>query len=83
MIRGWCCLAGLLLASRLPAQTLSPQDFAYGQLAVPTKDAAAYRLSLLRDVYQNTFHTDLADLRVFNAGASRCRIRSREPHHSR
>jgi hypothetical protein len=67
MIRGWCCLAGLVLASRLPAQTLSPQDFAYGQLAVPTKDAAAYRLSLPLEVYQNTFHTDLADLRVYNA----------------
>jgi hypothetical protein len=36
-------------------------------MAVPARDAAAYRFPLPLAVYQNTFREDLADLRVFNA----------------
>jgi Protein of unknown function (DUF3999) len=61
-------LLGLLTYSSLiQAQVVSPRDFAYGQLAIPARDAAAYRFSLPLAVYQNTFHEDLGDLRVFNA----------------
>jgi Protein of unknown function (DUF3999) len=61
-------LFGLLTYSSLiQAQVISPPDFAYGQLAIPARDAAAYRFSLPLAVYQNTFHEDLGDLRVFNA----------------
>jgi Protein of unknown function (DUF3999) len=67
MIRGWCFMVGLLLASQLQAQTLVPKDFAYGQVVIPTKQASAYRISLPLDVYQDAVETDLADLRVFNA----------------
>jgi hypothetical protein len=49
------------------AQDPSPKDFAYGQLAIPARDAAAYRLPLPLGVYQNTYRADLGDLRVFNA----------------
>jgi len=60
-------LFGLLTYSSLiQAQVVSPRDFAYGQLAMPARDAAAYRFSLPLAVYQNTFQ-DLSDLRVFNA----------------
>jgi hypothetical protein len=61
-------LLGLLTCSSLiQAHVVSPRDFAYGQLAIPARDAAAYRFSLPLAVYQNTFHEDLGDLRVFNA----------------
>jgi hypothetical protein len=61
------CLFGLLTCSSLTqAQVISPRDFAYAQLAIPARDAAAYRFSLPLAVYQNTFQ-DLRDLRVFNA----------------
>lgn len=49
------------------AQMISPKDFAYEQLTISTEAAPAYRFSLPLNVYQNTFHEDLADLRVFNA----------------
>ena len=49
------------------AQMISPKDFAYEQLAITAAAAPAYRFSLPLNVYQNTFHEDLADLRVFNA----------------
>jgi hypothetical protein len=59
---------GLLIYSNLlHAQVTSPRDFAYGQLAIPARDAAAYRFALPLTVYRNTFREDLGDLRVFNA----------------
>ena len=62
------CIFGLLVYSNLlHAQVTSPRDFAYGQLAIPARDAAAYRFALPLTVYQNTFREDLGDLRVFNA----------------
>jgi hypothetical protein len=62
------CIFGLLVYSNLlHAQVTSPRDFAYGQLAIPARDAAAYRFALPLTVYQNTFREDLRDLRVFNA----------------
>jgi Protein of unknown function (DUF3999) len=62
------CMFGLLVCSNLlHAQVTSPRDFAYGQLAIPARDAAAYRFALPLTVYQNTFREDLGDLRVFNA----------------
>ena len=62
------CLFGLLAYSSLiQAQAISPRDFAYGQLAIPARDAAAYRFALPLSVYQNTVREDLGDLRVFNA----------------
>jgi hypothetical protein len=62
------CFVGLLAySSLLQAQAISPRDFAYGQLAVPVRDAAAYRFALSPNVYQNTVREDLGDLRVFNA----------------
>jgi hypothetical protein len=61
-VLGLLCFSGAV-----QAQALLPHDFAYGQTAVPTRDAAAYRLSLPLAVYQNTVQEDLADLRVFNA----------------
>jgi len=61
-------IAGLLACVNLAqGQVISPKDFAYGQMAIPARDAAAYRFPLPLAVYQNTFREDLADLRVFNA----------------
>jgi len=57
----------LTFANLVQAQTISPRDFAYGQLAIPARDAAAYRFALPLTVYQDTFREDLGDLRVFNA----------------
>ena len=68
MSRVFVSLSGLLsLATLAQAQTISPRDFAYGQLATPARDAAAYRFALPLTVYQDTFREDLGDLRVFNA----------------
>ena len=68
MSRMTYCIFGLLVYSNLlHAQVTSPRDFAYGQLAIPARDAAAYRFALPLTVYQNTFREDLGDLRVFNA----------------
>lgn len=68
MSRVLVSLVGLLTYSTLvQAQTISPQDFAYGQLAIPARDAAAYRFDLPLTVYQDTIREDLGDLRVFNA----------------
>src|SRR6202020_3491926 len=39
-------LALLTYSSLIQAQALLPKDFAYGQLAIPDRDAAAYRFSL-------------------------------------
>jgi Protein of unknown function (DUF3999) len=60
-------LGFLIYTSVAQAQVLLPRDFAYGQMALPTRAAAAYRISLPLSVYQNTSYEDLADLRVFNA----------------
>jgi Protein of unknown function (DUF3999) len=57
----------LAYSSLVQAQAVLPKDFAYGQLAIPARDAAAYRFALPLTVYQNTFREDLGDLRVFNA----------------
>jgi Protein of unknown function (DUF3999) len=59
--------AVLAYSGLVHAQAMSPQDFAYGQVAIPAHDAAAYRFPLPLTVYQNTFREDLGDLRVFNA----------------
>jgi len=68
MSRVLVSLFGLLTYSTLvQAQTISPRDFAYGQSAIPARDAAAYRFALPLTVYQDTFREDLGDLRVFNA----------------
>ena len=68
MSRMTYCIFGLMVYSNLlHAQVTSPRDFAYGQLAIPARDAAAYRFALPLTVYQNTFREDLGDLRVFNA----------------
>jgi hypothetical protein len=61
-------IAGFLTCSNLAqGQVTSPKDFAYGQLVIPARDAAAYRFPIPLTVYQNTYREDLADLRVFNA----------------
>jgi hypothetical protein len=61
-------IVGLLACSNLAqGQVISPKDFAYGQLAIPARDAAAYRFPLPLSVYQNAYREDLGDLRVFNA----------------
>jgi hypothetical protein len=57
----------LTCSGLLQAQTLTPKDFAYGQLVIPAHDAPAYRFQLPFAVYQNTVRADLGDLRVFNA----------------
>src|SRR3984957_16212817 len=68
MSRVLVSLFGLLTYSTLvQAKTISPRDFAYGQSAIPARDAAAYRFALPLTVYQDTFREDLGDLRVFNA----------------
>jgi hypothetical protein len=68
MSRVFVSLFGLLsLATLAQAQTTLPRDFAYGQMAIPARDAAAYRFALPLTVYQDTFREDLGDLRVFNA----------------
>jgi hypothetical protein len=51
----------------IEAQGISPRDFAFGQVVLPARDAAAYRIALPLTVYQNTSHEDLSDLSVFNA----------------
>jgi hypothetical protein len=61
-------ILGLSIYSSLAhAQVLVLRDFAYGQVALPAQEGAAYRLSLPLAVYQNTVQEDLSDLRVFNA----------------
>ena len=60
-------VALLSYSTLIPAQGISPRDFAFGQVALPARDAAAYRISLPLAIYQNTFREDLSDLRVFNA----------------
>ena len=60
-------LALSLYSSLAQAQVMSPKEFAYGQFAIPSREAAAYRFALPPTVYQNTFRKELADLRVFNA----------------
>jgi Protein of unknown function (DUF3999) len=61
-------IVALLACSNLAqGQVISPKDFAYGQLAIPARGAAAYRFPLPLTVYQNTYREDLGDLRVFNA----------------
>jgi hypothetical protein len=57
----------MICTSPAQAQVLLPRDFAYGQMALPARDAAAYRISLPLTVYQYTAYETLADLRVFNA----------------
>jgi hypothetical protein len=59
-------LGALICSSLAQAQVLNLKDFAFGQTATPERVAAAYRISLPLNVYQYTFHEDLADLRVFN-----------------
>jgi hypothetical protein len=63
----YCFFGFLIYSSLLQGQVISPRDFAYGQSAIPARDAAAYRFALPPNVYQNTFREDLGDLRVFNA----------------
>jgi hypothetical protein len=63
---------GLLLGSTVveaqpQAQTLAPQDFAFGLAVTTTQAAAAYRFPLPLAVYQTSFRGDLGDLRMFNA----------------
>jgi hypothetical protein len=60
-------LALSVYSSLAQAQAISPKEFAYGQFAIPSREAAAYRFALPLAVYQNTFREELADLRVFNA----------------
>ncbi len=59
-------LLALLMYSSPQAQAVLPKDFAYGRTALPDRAAAAYRLVLPLEVYQNTARDDLSDLRVFN-----------------
>ena len=59
-------IVGLLSVAHLAHAEVSPQDFAYGQAAIPAENAAAARFSLPLSVYQNTYQTDLADVRIFN-----------------
>ena len=63
---GWLLLL-MLLAGAAGADSLTPNDFAYGiRLAAPP-DATLYRLPLPETVYRDVVSPDLADLRVFNA----------------
>ncbi len=56
-------ISGLVAA----ATGSSPEDFAYRMRVTTQGEAAAYRVPLPLAVYQKVVHTDLADLRVFNA----------------
>ena len=49
------------------AQSLSPQDFAFGQPVLTSQKAAAYRFMVPLAIYQETVKADLGDLRLFNA----------------
>ncbi len=67
-----CLVMLIACAGQVQAQSganrpASPQDFAYERLAIPTREAAAYRFALPLAVYQNTVREDLGDLRIFNA----------------
>ncbi len=66
MSRAMFGLLALLTYSSLQAQTVVPKDFAYARTVLPAPAAAAYRVVLPLDVYQNTVRDDLGDLRVFN-----------------
>jgi hypothetical protein len=59
-------LLSLAFSSAQGVET-SPQSFAYGMRIDTPASAAAYRVRLPLAVYQQTFRTELADLRVFNA----------------
>lgn len=51
----------------MSADTLGPQDFAYGLPIVISGEAAAYRLEIPVEVYRVAVSEGLADIRVFNA----------------
>jgi len=55
------------LAGFASSAELSPADFAFGMPVVTPADASAYRVALPADIYRDTVHADLADIRVFNA----------------
>ena len=61
------CLFGFLSSTVVHAQTLVPQDFAFGLPVTTTQEAAAYRFPLPLAVYQTSFREDLGDIRMFNA----------------
>ena len=58
-----------LLALPAAAQDVAPAQFAYGTLIETTGGAALYSVRLPVAVYQRSTRADLADVRVFNAGA--------------
>jgi hypothetical protein len=66
VIRPTPCLLLLLGSSIVQAQTLAPQDFAFGLPVTTTQAAAAYRFPVPLAVYQNSYREDLGDLRLFN-----------------
>lgn len=54
-----------LLANGETAQ-LRPIDFAYGMTLQGDGEGALYAFELPEDVYRNTVHSDLGDMRIFN-----------------
>ena len=58
-----------LIALPAAAQDVAPAQFAYGTLIETTGGAALYSVRLPVAVYQRSTRADLADVRVFNAGA--------------
>ncbi len=69
----WIRLSGFFIVALLSLQVGASepprlQDFAYGMDIRTEGQGAIYRLDLPVEVYQGITRTDLADLRVFNAG---------------
>ena len=59
-------LALVLLVGQVTAQSLKPEDFAYGMSLAVDGSSALYRALLPFEVYRQTQQADFADLRVFN-----------------
>jgi hypothetical protein len=80
-------MLGTLLLCHGAAQAgpppLAPNDFAFGYEILLQDSAAIYRLPLPPEVYRRAVHSDLSDLRVFNAaGEPVPHLLRRRPQHT-
>ena len=60
-------LAAISLTSGARADTLQPEDFAWGQHLLTSGSEPFYRLALPEIVYRSAAHADLRDIRVYNS----------------
>jgi hypothetical protein len=73
-------LIACLLAGTAAADTVVRDDFAYGNLIVPSSPATGYRVALPADVYRAAVREDIGDLRVFNGSGEVVPYALQSPH---